>query len=176
MGTVWVEVLHLPRRHGVSRVKTFSLENFGDSQMRKHKGFTLIELVVVVMILGILAAVAAPKLLGTSSAAADNGLKETLGVVRDAIERYTAEHGGTLPGAAGTEASLKTDLATYIRVFPKCPIGVANNQVKIVTAAGPMTGDAAPTKSWAYNSADGGFICNSSALTKSDQSISYDSL
>ena len=56
--------------------------------MRKHKGFTLIELVVVVMILGILAAVAAPKLLGTSSSATDNGLKETLGVVRDAIERY----------------------------------------------------------------------------------------
>ena len=144
--------------------------------MRKHKGFTLIELVVVVMIIGILAAVAAPKLLGTSSTAADNGLKETLGVIRDAIERYTAEHGGTLPGGAGTEAALKADLATYIRVFPKCPIGVANNQVKIVTAAGPMTGDAAPTKSWAYNSADGGFICNSSALTKSDATVTYDSL
>src|SRR5437588_936115 len=98
--------------------------------MRKHTGFTLIELVVVVMILGILAAVAAPKLLGTSSSAADNGLKETLGVVRDAIERYTAEHGGTLPGAGGTEAAFKTDLTTYLRVFPKCPIGVANNNVK----------------------------------------------
>ena len=48
-------------------------------------------LVVVVMILGILAAVAAPKLLGTSSTAADNGLKETLSVIRDAVERFTLD-------------------------------------------------------------------------------------
>src|SRR6186713_456714 len=95
--------------------KHFHLRIFGDSQMRKHKGFTLIELVVVVMILGILAAVAAPKLLGTSSTASDNGLKETLGVVRDAIERFTAEHGGALPGANSQEATFKTNLTTYLR-------------------------------------------------------------
>ena len=90
--------------------------------MRKHKGFTLIELVVVVMILGILAAVAAPKLLGTSSTASDNGIKETLGVVRDAIERYTAEHGGALPGQLGTEAGLiKTDLKTVSSRLPEEP-------------------------------------------------------
>src|SRR5262245_62088684 len=98
--------------------------------MRQHKGFTLIELVVVVMILGILAAVAAPKLLGTSSSATDNGLKETLSVVRDAIERYAAEHGGALPGT--DETTFKTALQTYIRVFPKCPVAGANNGVKII--------------------------------------------
>ncbi len=145
--------------------------------MRKHKGFTLIELVVVVMILGILAAVAAPKLLKTSSTAADNGLKETLGVVRDAIERFAAEHGGQLPGASdNTEATFKTDLLTYLRVFPKCPVGPKTNGVEINTTAGPMTGDDDATKSWQYNVKDGGFICNSTANTVSDASVTYDSL
>jgi general secretion pathway protein G len=142
--------------------------------MRKHKGFTLIELVVVVMILGILAAVAAPKLLNTSSSAADNGLKETLGVVRDAIERYAAEHAGTLPGAAGTEAAFKTDLSTYLRVFPKCPVAGANNNVAINTAAAPLTPSG--TQSWMYSTADGSFICNSTTQTKSDSSVHYNEL
>ena len=133
--------------------------------MRKHKGFTLIELVVVVMILGILAAVAAPKLLGTSSTASDNGLKETLGVVRDAIERFTAEHGGSLPGAAGTEASLKADLLPYLRVFPKSPL-TTTDTVAIATAAGTTTPTGA--QAWMYNKADGTFIVNSAASIKSD--------
>jgi len=142
--------------------------------MRKHKGFTLIELVVVVMILGILAAVAAPKLLGTSSSASDNGLKETLGVVRDAIERYTAEHGGALPGQLGTQNGLYADLLPYLRgVFPKSPV-TNTNTVKIATSAGSTT--AGGTEAWQYNKADGTFICNSGATTKSDPTVTYDTL
>jgi general secretion pathway protein G len=138
--------------------------------MRTHKGFTLVELVVVVMILGILAAVAAPKLLGTSSAAADNGLKQTLAVVRDAIERYAAEHGGQLPGEGGAD-DLKTDLKNLLRgSFPICPVGTKDATIKITAdktvdiSATAATG----TESWHYNSGSGQFVCNCPDLTKSE--------
>jgi general secretion pathway protein G len=140
--------------------------------MRTQKGFTLVELVVVVMILGILAAVAAPKLLGTSSAAADNGLKQTLAVVRDAIERYAAENAGQLPGEAATELDFKNDLKKYLRgAFPICPVGSKDDAVLISTGAGVDIAASAPTpdgESWQYNKDNGQFICNCPDVTKSE--------
>jgi general secretion pathway protein G len=140
--------------------------------MRKQKGFTLVELVVVVMILGILAAVAAPKLLKTSSAASENGLKQSLAVVRDAIERYAAEHAGSLPGGA----TIKTDLEPYLRgTFPTCPVGAKNSDVKVTTTAGAIVGGTG-TECWHYNSADGQFICNVAGNLKSEPTVAYDDL
>jgi prepilin-type N-terminal cleavage/methylation domain-containing protein len=143
--------------------------------MRKNKGFTLVELVVVVMILGILAAVAAPKLLGTSSSASENGLKQTLAVVRDAIERHAAEHGGQLPGNAGTEADFKADIAPYLRgKFPVCPVALQDDTVRVVTGTSAITGEASPSASWAYCNGTGQFICNSTAFTKSEPTVKFD--
>lgn len=146
--------------------------------MRKHKGFTLVELVVVVMILGILAAVAAPKLLNTSTAASENGLKQTLAVVRDAIERYAAEQ-GKLPGDANTEADLKDDLKDYLRGgFPKCPVGKKDATVKVTAADQAITGEAVTgtSKSWHYCSGNGTFICNSNEGTSSGDPATFDLL
>ena len=126
------------------------------------------------MILGILAAVAVPKLIDTTGNATDNGLKQTLSVVRDAIELYSAENGGKLPGDAGTDADLKADLLPYLRgAFPKSPVGALNATAKITTTAGAIAGVAAPTEGWHYNNKDGGFICNYNVLSN-DGVTKYD--
>ena len=125
--------------------------------MTRKTGFTLIELVVVVMILGILAAVAAPKLLNTSVTASENGAKQTLSVVRDAIERYAAENAGALPTAPATDL-ISGDLLRS--PFPKPGIGANKDDATVaVSAANPLIATAG-TEGWVYNTTTGEFIIN----------------
>ncbi|MGD9634125.1 MAG: type II secretion system protein [Pirellulales bacterium] len=141
--------------------------------MEKRQGFTLVELVVVVMILGILAAVAAPKLLGTSGTATDNGLRQTLSVVRDAIERYAAENGGDFPGT--NEATFKSAITPYLRgTFPTCPVGNKNANVDVTNAGvTPLGVNAGATTGWRYDYQTGEFIVNSSDSDNSDTPVAY---
>ncbi len=129
----------------------------------RRNAFTLVELVVVIMILGILAAVAAPKLLKTSRTATDNGLRQTLSIVRDAIELYTAENGGSLPPCADATTSLQNALKPYIRgTFPKNPVGTMDQDVT-AAVADPLVADG--LTGWMYNTNTGEFIVNSAALS-----------
>jgi len=142
--------------------------------MEKRKGFTLVELVVVVMILGILAAIAAPKLLGTSGTATDNGLRQTVSVVRDAIERYAAENNGDFPGT--DEATFKSDIAPYLRgAFPTCPVGAnKNNEVDVTSATTtPLPINGTATKGWRYSYKTGEFIVNSDDNDNSITPVKY---
>lgn len=58
----------------------------------KNKGFTLVELMIVVTILGILAAIVLPEFQGHASESRESGAKSTLHTVRCQIELYKMQH------------------------------------------------------------------------------------
>lgn len=126
----------------------------------KSKAFTLVELVLVMVILGILVAVAAPKFLETNSEAVDSTLRENLRVLRDAIERHVAAHGGTLPGDDGTEADVKSDLRPFLRKFPRNPINDSDS-VFVQSSGDPFTAERSGGYGWLYDASTGDIRINS---------------
>ena len=69
---------------------------------RKNKAFTLVELLVVIIIIGILAAVAIPQFGDSSADAKQAALKENLRTMRSAVEAYYIDHTSTYPGTVAT--------------------------------------------------------------------------
>ena len=60
--------------------------------MRKRKAFTIVELFVVILLLGIIATMAAPKLFEPSGMPTDGALGSTISRIRDAVDRYVFAH------------------------------------------------------------------------------------
>ncbi len=94
---------------------------------RSERGFTLIELVIVIGIIGVLAGIAVPRYSAYKTTAENNADALTARVVQTAIELYQAEN-GKYPEVGDLEANatnpdpmvpLYTALGQYLQGTPK---------------------------------------------------------
>lgn len=141
---------------------------------KMRKAFSLVELMIVVAVLGILAAIVVPQFQSHATRAKQATAKANLRVLRGAIELYAAQHKGIPPGYPGgditaapspltfmwqlTLASNESgqtaapgtagyNLGPYVRAFPQNPF----NNVQIVKMLGNNEGfPAGATGKFAY--------------------------
>lgn len=99
---------------------------------RAKKGFTLVELMIVVAILGVLAAIAVPLYTGYVEDARQSEATANLQVIRTLEEQYIADEGTYVAGSY-TESS--TTLQTALEGFqPGAATGLSYDYVVTVTA------------------------------------------
>lgn len=126
---------------------------------RRLAGFTLIELMIVVAIIGILSAIAIPKFADLIRKSNEGSTKGNLGAIRSAISVYYSETEGLFPavnasGAVGTAGTLGTILTMeegkYIKEIPNSYCPPYHQKTLLVTIAVSSPDETANAGGWGY--------------------------
>ncbi len=140
------------------------------------RAFSLVELVIVVVIIGVIAAIAVPRISRGARGAGESAHRGDLAALRNCIDLYAAEHGGSFPGAGtfdlevttytndtgGTNATKTVEFkyGPYLRSLPPLPVAGAG------AISGGKKGDTAVAASdalgvgWIYTVASGTIVAN----------------
>lgn len=134
--------------------------------MRKHKGFTLVEILIVVVILGILAAIVIPQFSDASTQSKLSSSQSSLQSLRSQISLYKIQHNDIAPAlatftaqmeqysnAAGETSATKTATHIYGPYVQRIPLNPWNNSRGVAAAAGADVG-------WIYDAATGAIYLN----------------
>ena len=132
---------------------------------RNEKGFTLIELVIIIVILGILAAVAIPRYQDMSAQAKEAAARGSIGNLRSAVTIFYANQAVTTGTATWpTLVQLTTFNTVLATTVPKNPYQLtANAPDSVVTGVTPGTIVGA-RGGWAYLESTGQIWLNTSTV------------
>jgi general secretion pathway protein G len=155
---------------------------------RRVHAFTLVEILIVVVILGILAAIVVPQFSNASQTARENTMKDDLRYLRTQIGCYQAQHDGVAPGVNGDFAQQLTMFTNdsgatqatgdtthkygpYLLSMPMNPLsGLAT--IKLSTDAN-LTSDVDNTTGWIYNASTQQIIANQSGSDNNGTGTPY---
>jgi general secretion pathway protein G len=139
--------------------------------MKSKHGFTLVEILIVVVILGILAAIVIPQFTDAATESKESSLRSDLQTIRSQIELYKIQHNDNLPtmnngastgltfeatmtgytlqdGSASTRGAVGA-LGPYMQTIPVNPF-TAGNGVGGASASGSPQG-------WTFDTTTGEF-------------------
>ena len=128
---------------------------------KRNGGFTLVEILIVVVILGILAAIVIPQFTQASTEARESSLASNLQTMRSQIELYKIQHNDNPPAFATFAADMTVaagGLGPYLQSIPVNPFTQTNTLDNTGTAGDDVA-------AWEYDEDTGELHADDSGAT-----------
>jgi len=133
-------------------------QSSGRWDVKMKRGFTLVEVLIVVAVLGILAAIVLPQFQSHTEEAKSAAAKDNLRILRNQIELYTMQHNGVPPGYPNndpTQQARRTRFISqmlnerYINTIPENPFN-GHWILKMILNDEQMPAEATGDFGWIY--------------------------